>query len=121
MQRLVNRPGDMVARYGGEEFIVILPETNLEGAVAVARELRLGVQALQIVHSSSRHNHRVTISQGVAATVPTLADSFESLIAQADIALYAAKRAGRNRIAALHGSADVDDVEMVPLAATPKK
>lgn len=120
MQGLVNRPGDMVARYGGEEFIVVLPETHLEGAVAVARELRLGVQALHIAHSSSRHNRQVTISQGVAACVPTLVDSsFENLIAQADIALYAAKRAGRNRIAALHGGADVDEVEIVPLTVAP--
>lgn len=108
MQRLVNRPGDLVARYGGEEFIVVLPETDLEGAVAVARELRLGVQALHISHASSRHDGFVTISQGVAACIPTLDGTFESLIAQADVALYAAKRAGRNRVAALRGGAEVD-------------
>ena len=115
MQGLVNRPGDMVARYGGEEFIVVLPETDLEGAVAVARELRLGVQALRISHSISRHAGVVTISQGVAASVPTVSDTFESLIAQADVALYAAKRAGRNRVAALRGGAELD-AEIVPLA-----
>lgn len=108
MQGLVNRPGDLVARYGGEEFIVVLPETDLEGAVAVARELRLGVQALHISHASSRHDGFVTISQGVAACIPTLDGTFESLIAQADVALYAAKRAGRNRVAALRGGAEVD-------------
>jgi diguanylate cyclase (GGDEF)-like protein len=115
MQGLVNRPGDLVARYGGEEFIVVLPETDLEGAVAVARQLRLGVQALHIAHSSSRHDGFISISQGVAASIPTLSDTYESLIAQADVALYAAKRGGRNRVAALRGGAEVD-AEIVPHA-----
>lgn len=118
MQGLVNRPGDLVARYGGEEFIVVLPETDLDGAVAVARELRTGVHQLGIAHSSSSHDAVVTISQGVAAVVPSRTDIFEGLIAKADVALYAAKRAGRNRIAALRGNTD-GDVELISMADTP--
>lgn len=107
LRKLVNRPGDIVARYGGEEFMLVLPETNLEGATAVARELRRGVEALGIPHNSSRQGI-VTISQGVAMVEPTGKETFENLIAQADAALYAAKRAGRNRVVALRGGAEID-------------
>ena len=118
MRELINRSTDLVARYGGEEFIVVLPDTDLDGAVAVARELRLGVHQLGIAHDSSSHGGVVTISQGVAAVVPAVTESFESLITKADVALYAAKRAGRNRIAALRGNAQ-GDVELISLADTP--
>lgn len=118
MKGLVNRPGDLLARYGGEEFIVVLSDTDLEGAVAVARELRLGVYKRGIVHNLSAHGGVVTISQGIAAMVPTSGDKFEGLIAKADVALYAAKRAGRNRIAALRGNTE-GDVELVSIADTP--
>lgn len=115
MQGILNRPTDLLARFGGEEFVAVLPDTDLPGAVAVGRKLRAAVQALAIPHGQSRHGV-VTISQGVASTTPILPDSFASLIAQADVALYAAKRAGRNRVAALPGGAEVDP----EIASTPE-
>lgn len=118
MRDILRRPMDLVARYGGEEFMVVMPDTSLEGAAAVAQEMRLAVQALHMPHSSSSHEGVVTISLGVAAAMPTEVQNCASLVAHADVALYAAKRAGRNRVAALRGSTevhpDIDSIATVP-------
>ena len=90
---------DLVARYGGEEFVVLLPSTDLEGALLVADGLRAAVEALARPHLKSLYGI-VTISVGVAACVPTQAAQPAELIAAADAALYEAKREGRNRVAA---------------------
>lgn len=108
LKQSLKRPADLAARYGGEEFLIILPETDLVGAAAVARTMRVGVEALRLLHTGSAHNGVITISQGVAATIPGKTDTFEGLLAQADVALYAAKRAGRNRVAAMHGATELD-------------
>ncbi len=93
----LERGSDMAARYGGEEFVVVLPETPLGGALIVAEKIRHAVHALQIPHAASSHS-RVTLSIGLAATVPKLDDSCDSLIAAADRALYDAKNRGRDRV-----------------------
>jgi diguanylate cyclase (GGDEF)-like protein len=92
------RPDDFLARYGGEEFAVILPRTGLPGASVVAERLRSNVESLGIQHPGSPHAGMVTISQGLACAVPTLASEPSVLIAKADEALYEAKRSGRNRL-----------------------
>ncbi|HQC84552.1 MAG TPA: sensor domain-containing diguanylate cyclase [Rhodoferax sp.] len=107
LRQSLKRPGDLAARYGGEEFLLILPETDLQGAVAVARTMRVEVEAMGLLHTGSAHHGVITISQGVAATIPGKTDTFEDLLAQADVALYAAKRAGRNRVAAMHGATEL--------------
>ena len=104
----LKRPSDLVARYGGEEFLLILPETDMQGAIAIARLMRQSASALNIVHSGSVHNGVVTISQGVAVCLPSPAETISAVIAKADIALYAAKRAGRNRVAALPDGTQID-------------
>jgi diguanylate cyclase (GGDEF)-like protein len=85
-----------VARYGGEEFAILLPNSDLNFAVAIAQRINKAVQKLNIVHESSASNGQLTISCGVAAILPTKLTEPETLIAQADNALYASKAAGRN-------------------------
>ena len=94
------RPRDLVARYGGEEIAVLLPETGIEDAVAVAETVRHAIRELGIEHRGSPAGV-VTISAGVEARVPARGmDDPTRLIHAADIALYEAKREGRNRVVA---------------------
>ncbi|AFY33289.1 PleD family two-component system response regulator [Calothrix sp. PCC 7507] len=88
---------DLVARYGGEEFAVIMPNTHASGAVYVAAAMQAGVRDLQIVHDRSAVSEYVTLSMGVATTIPTWETSPSDLIEAADKALYQAKAEGRDR------------------------
>jgi len=96
-----SRPPDLAARYGGEEFAVILPDTDLAGATAVAEKIRLGVIALDIEHADSAYRH-VSASLGVYSGRPIEAARNDPMawIEAADLQLYEAKSAGRNRVAA---------------------
>lgn len=98
LKNTLNRPGDFVARYGGEEFSIILPATNKEGAAFVAEMLRINIEELCIPHKNSKVKPVVTISIGVATTIPQRGSDYESLIKIADNALYKAKEKGRNRV-----------------------
>ncbi len=70
MRQAVRRPADLVARYGGEEFVMILPNTNLNGASKIAESIRIAVRNLKIEHISSTVNRFVTVSLGVAEAFP---------------------------------------------------
>ncbi len=89
------RESDFLARYGGEEFVVVLPETGLEKALELAERLRR-----QIVEYTIRVKDdievNITASIGIA-TFPEHAESYETLLDEADKALYIAKNSGRNR------------------------
>jgi len=95
---VVKRPADLVARYGGEEFAVILPHTDAKGAVQIAEAIRSKIQVLQIVHAGSQVSQYITLSLGVASTVPVHESSPAVLIAAADKSLYQAKAEGRDRV-----------------------
>lgn len=97
----VRRPGDLAARYGGEEFIVLLVNSDSRGAAAVARDLRLGVQAVGIKHEGSDAAKVVTVSLGCATALPGGDQRPGDLIDAADHALYRSKGEGRNRVTAV--------------------
>jgi diguanylate cyclase (GGDEF)-like protein len=92
------RAGDLAARYGGEELAVLLPRTDVAGAISVAEKMRQAVNGLRIAHAGSPAGI-VTISAGVAAFAPTRGGrTAQDLLAAADAALYAAKSGGRDRV-----------------------
>ncbi|MCC0177077.1 EAL domain-containing protein [Waterburya agarophytonicola K14] len=95
----LKRPGDVLARYGGEEFAVILPYTPQDGAAQVGETIRNAVKNLAIPHSNSLVDSVVTVSLGVASTVPNSIDNPQLLIEAADLALYQAKDRGRDCVA----------------------
>ncbi|MEG3875990.1 diguanylate cyclase [Microcoleus sp. herbarium7] len=94
----VKRAGDLAARYGGEEFAVILPNTSVEGANAVARKICDSIASLKLPHARSSIGPCVTLSCGIATAIPVSEESPDTLIRSADSALYQAKTAGKNRI-----------------------
>jgi diguanylate cyclase (GGDEF)-like protein len=106
-----SRAADVVARWGGEEFVVLLPETDLERAQLVAERLRATVADMQT--PVPELDGDITVSIGVATT----SDNPRRLLVDADAALYRAKAAGRNRIAAT--SARAAGRALAGLLATP--
>ncbi len=98
IQQAARRPGDIVARYGGEEFAVLLPRTDEDGALNVAREIAAGVAALNLQRPDAVAG-RVTVSMGIATQRPSPHEALpEDLLGLADQALYLAKHEGRNTI-----------------------
>lgn len=98
LQGALKRPGDFVARYGGEEFVVVLPDTDVQGALVIAEAMRREIEVLGISHRFSATSDRLTISLGVAGMIAARDASPRVLIEAADEALYRAKQAGRNRV-----------------------
>jgi diguanylate cyclase (GGDEF)-like protein len=95
-----HRKADLAVRYGGEEFAVLLPDTDIHGAMVIAEQIRHSVMDKNIIHSGSPLGF-VTVSLGCYSFVPTGRDSMEVFIERADAALYQAKHSGRNRSAVL--------------------
>ncbi len=103
--------GDIAARYGGEEFAIVLPDTTLSSATAVADHIRRAVMGKELMkRSTGEHLGRVTISLGVATL--HRGETPQALIERADACLYAAKRAGRNAVIC------ETDPEIAPVAET---
>jgi diguanylate cyclase (GGDEF)-like protein len=95
--RTLSRDIDEPARYGGEEMAVILPQTDVAGAELLAERMRSAVAAIEIDRLDGGGRLKVTASFGVAS-LPSNARDKDSLIAEADAALYRAKRGGKNRV-----------------------
>ncbi|MEI1377790.1 EAL domain-containing protein [Nostoc sp. UHCC 0926] len=107
ISQTVKHPTDLVARYGGEEFAVILPNTDIESAIAVARDIQNNVNALKKPHPHSQVSEFITLSLGVATITPHSQLSPATLIATADQGLYQAKAQGRNCVVQM----DCEEVE----------
>ena len=96
IRKCVRRPGDLIARYGGEEFAIVMPETDIGGALHIAEMIRQELAAKRIPHSCSSVAPFVTISCGIASMFPSVNIQPHMLIQKADQALYRAKQKGRN-------------------------
>jgi diguanylate cyclase (GGDEF)-like protein/PAS domain S-box-containing protein len=96
IKRGIKRPADLAARYGGEEFVMILPNTDSQGAIQVVQTIQADIFQLHIPHKSSSASSQITLSFGIASIYPTTVSSPEILIKKADLALYQAKENGRN-------------------------
>lgn len=92
------RARDFVARFGGEEFVLVLPQTDAAAAKTVAQRCFEKLKAADIHHPSSPVAQRITLSCGVATSMPTHTDSLDQFLEQADRALYRAKEGSRNCI-----------------------
>jgi diguanylate cyclase (GGDEF)-like protein/PAS domain S-box-containing protein len=140
---LARRPGDLVARYGGEEFAILLPLTDLRGSCELGEKIRNAVAALELQFTSESGlpdatqevrdpaqpasvqadgpvqavvTGRITISIGCAAVVPGGEAGPQSLIEEADRALYLAKANGRNRVEAKPGPRPVISISSAIMA-----
>jgi diguanylate cyclase (GGDEF)-like protein len=107
------RDSDVVGRFGGEEFVVLLPDADVAEASKVAERLREQVGAAPVMVASGEV--RVTVSVGVAVLGPP-GDDIAGLMARADLALYRAKEAGRNRVR-LFGEPDEGSAAAPPVMA----
>ena len=88
---------DLICRYGGEEFVVVLPDSDVEAAEAVAERLRIAVADTPFVVANGKHKVSLTVSMGIAG-LRLMGDSVDALFSRTDAALYQAKKSGRNRI-----------------------
>jgi len=87
-----------VARYGGEEFVLLLSDTDISGAIAIAQNILYTLREIQIPHATSE-KQRISVSLGIGTAIPSSQITPESLLAATDLALYAAKARGRDRYA----------------------
>ena len=95
--RSLTRPGDFVGRYGGEEFIFVLRNTNASGALEYGERIRREIEKRGKLMSERFHQHKLTVSIGMAMYVPMFKD-YSQFIDAADKAMYQAKNEGRNRV-----------------------
>ena len=103
------RASDLAARIGGEEFCLLLPETDGNGALALAETIRCQIESLLLAHSKS-HMEVVTASLGVAVAADDGAGDAQGLLLAADKALYQAKERGRNQVACGAGPGEANKV-----------
>ncbi|MCL1862332.1 MAG: diguanylate cyclase [Defluviitaleaceae bacterium] len=98
IRAVITRAGDTAARWGGEEFAVILPDTDLSGALKIAESIRMSVEKYNLVLDNG--NAKVTVSIGVHSMIPVHGGDYNIInyVADADKALYRAKDSGKNKI-----------------------
>jgi diguanylate cyclase (GGDEF)-like protein len=96
----LKRPSDNVCRYGGEEFVLILPSTDLKGALILVEQLRVKIEKTNIHTDDVTIN--ITISAGIGTAIADITQPEDNILALADKQLYAAKNAGRNNVQGSH-------------------
>lgn len=96
IQDVLNRPADMAFRYGGEEFVILLPDTEASAAHILARQVWTAMRSEPVV--MKEQTVKLTISIGIATTMPDKDNSYYTLLKRADEKLYQAKNEGRDRI-----------------------
>ncbi|MBE7158309.1 MAG: diguanylate cyclase [Rhodospirillales bacterium] len=92
------RGHDIVARFGGEEFAVLLPGADVAGAMRIGENIRRAVEGQQMEHKRSIVGPWVTVSVGVSSRTPQIGETPETMLYDADMAMYSAKQLGRNRV-----------------------
>jgi diguanylate cyclase (GGDEF)-like protein len=97
LSEVVERKTDLVGRFGGEEFAVMLHNTNLEGAITVAEKICSAIAKKEFLVGKTE-TVRITASLGVYSNVPNSFDDLKSFLNEADLKLYEAKKAGKNRV-----------------------
>jgi diguanylate cyclase (GGDEF)-like protein len=97
MKQTYKRTTDFFARWGGEEFVVLLPNTDACGGLGIGEKLRKNIEHTEIPLSNGTST-KITISIGVYSQIPTQDSVMDGFISRADKALYAAKKAGRNKV-----------------------
>jgi len=97
LTQALKRPTDLAARWGGEEFAVLLPSTDVEGALVVAESIRESIENT-VIQCPDGTEANVTVSIGENTQIPARNDSIDSFISKADAALYTAKELGRNQV-----------------------
>lgn len=102
LKHSLKRPADFVARYGGEEFVVILSEIDHQSVLMMANKLNESIFQLELPHEASQVSEYLTISLGIATTIPQDDQRHESLLETADKYLYEAKSSGRNQVKGVH-------------------
>jgi diguanylate cyclase (GGDEF)-like protein len=100
LKQALKRPSDDVCRYGGEEFALILPSTDLQGALVLTEGLRAQIENTRIQAEGVYIN--ITVSVGIGTAIADLNQPEDILLALADKQLYAAKNAGRNNVQGTH-------------------
>src|SRR5262249_21210080 len=93
------REEELVGRYGGEEFLVVIPNVDREQALRAAERLRVTIASTPFAHGEKQPGGRISISGGISIW-PIDGEDLQTLLKRADLALYAAKRAGRNQVCA---------------------
>ncbi|HEY8099349.1 MAG TPA: diguanylate cyclase [Burkholderiaceae bacterium] len=96
IKQAMHRSGDEIFRYGGEEFVILLASTDLDGALHIAELIRHQVEILEFFYEGKKIP--ITVSIGAAATIPDSIASAQTLLGNADRALYEAKQSGRNKV-----------------------
>lgn len=111
LDALCRRPSDSCFRTGGEEFVILSANQPPEQSYDFAEKIRSTTKELQFPSLHNNNDHALTLSIGLVSTIPMLGDTTDSILSLADRRLYAAKKAGRDRVIASGGTGEVKSID----------